>query len=362
MKIEKLNKLLTFVVGLTIVVNIINIINVLFFSTDFLHLTSQIQLVANFVASQDIQSINTLLDIVKNTIEVLHSLRIVFSVGTALISIGVLFIFKLLTKRTCKYPSIFNYASLLIVSLLTIFVQIKIMPSFSSFTNILLIVTAILGIAIAIGCIVASLFSLQKIFMSDQFKAKDLSFDLIKILSLVAGLYMAAIIITRVGIYIIASVAVKEIDLAAIIDVMNYIDIDWNAIIPQEIMGTGVISANSIDMFINRLADQYILSFVTIFVQNQILNFVRFLIFKNILVYIIGLFTASGLLFSVKAKFAYKSYVLLSLLVIALLVFLVYIAGLLGIIIGIGYLICIGLICLDLYKESDSTFVIGKNK
>lgn len=352
MTIQKLNKLFIGVIAITIFAYVLNIVDLSFFANDFTQVTSQIQRIAGFIPDQDVQRINSILDFLNNSVDVIKTFLITVSVLAGIASIIGLFLIKLFADRVEKYKSIFSYSGLIITAAATIYVQLKLIPSFDGLISLILILATFLMLAISVVYVVVGIVGIYKLVMSDDFKASALAFDFAKVLSFIFIFYTIVIIATRVSLYMSVVVLVQEIDLAALIDVMNYIDIDWTTIIPPVILSTGIVTNDSINLVINNLADQYILSYASNIIQNIVLSFSRSIIFNNIVAYISLLITGVGILYTAQNKFEYRNYIAIGLMATASIVGFVYIGGLLINLLAIGFVACIALIIVDILKHS----------
>lgn len=352
MSIKKLNKLFIGVITLTVFAYLLEVFDLSFFAGDLSQITANIQLVFNFIPDQSVQQINSILDILNNTTDVVKTLFITLTVLSAVASLICLFIVKLFADRIVKYKSFFSYSGLIIVATVTAYTQFKLMPTFTGLISFILILATCLIIVMMVTYIAIGTVGLYKLIMSEQFKSGQISFDIAKVLSFILVFYTGVIIATKVSLYISATVLVKEIDLAAMIDVMNYINIDWNQVLPPVVLSSGVITGDSINLVINNLADQYVLSYASSFVQNLILSLSRSLIFNNLIVYTVSLISGLGLLYTANVKFEYREYVAIGLMALAAILGFVYISSLIVNLIAIGLVACIGLMCLELYKTS----------
>lgn len=351
MTIEKLNKIFIGVIFVTIFAYVLNVIDLSFFANDFTQVTSQIQLIANFIPDQEVQNINSVIDIMNNTAGVIRSLLITISVLSGIASIIGLFIIKIFADRVSKYKSFFSYSGLIIASAATAYIQYRLFPSFNGLVSMILIFATIAIIVISLVYIAIGIHGIYKVVMSDVFKASQLAFDVAKVLSFIFVFYTFAIIATRISLYMSLVVLVKEIDLAALIDVMNFININWESYIPEAILSTGIVSNDSINLVINNLADQYLLSYASTFVQNLVLNISRSIVFNNIVAYVSGLTAGLAILYTAKTKFEYRNYVAIALMVIVAVIGFVYIGGLIVNLLALGFVVCIVLIALDILKQ-----------
>lgn len=351
MTMEKLNKIFIGVIVVTVFAYILNIVDLSFFANDFTQITSQIQMIAGFIPDQEVQNINSIIDVLNNTAGVVRSLLVIISVLSGLATVIGLFIIKVFADRVTKYKSVFGYSGLIIAAAATLYMQYHLLPSFNGLISMILIAATILIIIMSIIYIIIGAIGIYKVVISDDFKANQLSFDIAKVLSFIFVFYTVAIIATRISLYMSAVALVKEIDLGALIDVMNYINVDWESYIPQAILSTGVISNDSINLVVNNLADQYVLSYASTFVQNIILNVSSSVIFNNIVAYVSAFAAGVGILYTAQTSFDYKNYVAIALMVTLAIIGFVYIGGLLINLLAIGFVVCVALICLDIFKQ-----------
>lgn len=351
MTMEKLNKIFIGVIVVTVFAYILNIVDLSFFANDFTQITSQIQMIAGFIPDQEVQNINSVIDIMNNTAGVVRSLLVTISVLSGLATVIGLFIVKVFADRVTKYKSFFGYSGLIITAGATLYMQYRLFPSFNGLISMILIAATMLIMIMSVIYIIIGVVGIYRVIMSDDFKANQLAFDLAKVLSFIFVFYTVAIIATRISLYMSVVVLVKEIDLAALIDVMNYINIDWESYIPQAILSTGVVSNDSINLVVNNLADQYVLSYASTFIQNLILNLSSSVIFNNIVAYVSGFAAGVGILYTAQTNFDYKNYVAIALMVTVAVIGFVYIGGLIINLLAIGFVVCIALICLDIFKE-----------
>ncbi len=349
--INKLNKLFIVVIIATIVAYLIDIINLSFFANDFTQITGQIQMISGLIPDQDVQNINATLDFVNNTANIVRTLLITISLFAGIASVIAVLITKLFADRITKFQSVFSYCGLIIASFCSAYLQFRIFPRFDGVLSLVLIIVTLAIIAISILYLVIGIMGLAKFVKSDKFKAGQVGFDLAKILSVIFIFYVVAILSIRTSLYISVTVLVQEIDLASLIDVMNYINIDWETIIPPAIFATGIISSEKIDFVINNLADQYILNSLSLIIQNVVLDMSRSIIFTNMIAYITTLISGLGILYVAKNKVDYKEIIVLVLMAIMAVVGFIYLNSFLVNLLAIGFIFAIGLVGLEVYKQ-----------
>lgn len=351
MKIEKLNKLFIGVILITVFAYIVNIVDVSFFANNLEQITSKLALITKFIPAQDVQQIKTLLDVLNNATNVIKAFFAVVAAVSGVVSvIGLLFI-KLFAGRAEKYQSFFNYCGLIITSAVTVFMQYRLMPSFNGLVSLFVIFATVLMIAFSICYIIIGVMGLYKVVMSDDFKINEIYTEIAKVISFILIFYTGVIIIGKINVYMSVAVLVKEIDLASLIDIMNYIKVDWEAVLPPVVLSTGYISPASINLFINNIVDQYVLDIVSKFIQDVVLSTASSFIFNNMLTYITAVVTAVGILYSTHLKFDYQKYLLLALMATALVINYVFIGGLIASLLSLGYIVSMVLIVIDLVKE-----------
>lgn len=349
--IQKLNKAFIAVIIITIFGYLLQVIDLSFFANDFTQIASQVQMVSAFIPAQDVQNINALLDFANNTAGVIRAILVTFAVLSAIASVVMLAITKVFANRLDKYKSVFTYCGLLIASSANVYLQFSIFPTFTGLISAIVIFASILIILISIGYIGVALFGLYKFVTSDDFNAAALGFDFAKVLSFIFIFIAGVHIALEISMYMSVSVLVQEIDLAAMIDVMNYIDIDWETILPPALFASGLLSADKIDFLINNVADQYLLSFGSKMIQDMILGISRTIIFDNVVAYVSAIVTGFGILYTVKKKFEYQNYVAIGLMALMIVIGFVYIGGLVANLLTIGFIACIILVALDIYKQ-----------
>lgn len=354
MKIEKLNKLNKLFIGVIIIAlfaYIINVIDISFFANNLEQITSKLALITNFIPAQDVQQINNVLDILNNATNVIKAFFVVVASISGVVSIIGLLLIKLFAGRVAKYQSFFNYCGLIITAGVTVYMQYRLMPSFDGLVSLFVMGATLLIIGFSIVYVIVGVTGLYKLVMSDEFKINEIYTEIAKVISFILIFYTGVIIIGKINVYMSVAVLVKEIDLASLIDVMNYIKVDWNAIIPPVVLSTGYVSPDSINLFINNVADKYILDTVSKFVQEIILSTSSSFIFNNMLSYVTAIVTAAGILYTTHIKFDYQKYLLLGLMATALVINYAFIGGLIASLLSLGYIVCMILIFIDLVKE-----------
>ncbi len=352
MTIKNMNKGLLGLIITSVILYIINIIDISFFANGFTQITSQLQMVASFIPSQDVQNFNSILQLANNTANVVNTLLVVIAIGSAVASLVSLLVIKLFASRLEKYNSIFNYCGVIIASAFSIYLHYKLIPSFSGLISLLLIILTLAILLISIVYIVISIFGIYNLVMSEEYNVGQAGFDLAKVLSFIIIFYTIAIISIKTSMYLSMTVLVQEIDLAAVIDIMNFIDIDWSSVLPASVLATGIVTPQRIDLVINNFADQYLLDYASQVIQNVVLSFSRTVIFDNLVAYITTLVGGIGILAVSKNNVKFNDYVTIGLLAITALVSFVYIGGLLIDILAIGFVLCLVLISLDIYKNT----------
>lgn len=351
MTIKNINKGLLGLIIISVIMYIINIIDVSFFANDFTQITSQLQMVASFIPSQDVQNFNSVLQLANNTASVVNTLLVTIAIGSTVASLVSLIVIKVFATRLEKYNSVFNYCGVIIASAFSIYLHLKFIPAFSGLISLLLIFMMLAILLISLIYIVISIFGIYQLVMSEEYNVGKAGYDLAKVLSFIIIFYTISIISIKTSMYVSVTVLVQEIDLAAVIDVMNFININWINVLPASVLATGVVTPERINLVINNLADQYVLDYASQVVQNLVLSFSRSIIFENIVAYITTLVGGIGILVVAKNNIKFNDYVTIGLLAITALVSFVYIGGLLVDILAIGFVLCLVLISLDIYKN-----------
>lgn len=351
MTIGKLNKSFIGVIIFTGLAYILYVIDLSLFANDFSQITSQIQMIAGLIANQDVQRINSLLDFLNNSANVMRMFLVTTAILSAIASVLGLMLIKLFVTRLGKYQSIFNYSGLIITAAFTIYLQLRLLPEFDGFISLIVIFATFLIITIAAIYLIVGITGIYQLIMLEDFKLSAIAYDFAKVLSFIFIFYTIAIITTRVSLYMSVVILVQEIDLAALIDVMNYIEIDWTTTLPPVIFSTGYLSAEMIDLAVNNLADKYILDFASSFIQSLILSFSRSIIFENIVAYVLTLIASVGIMYTAQTNFENRNYVTMGLMATVSIAGFIYIGGLLSSLLALGFVTCIGLMILDILKQ-----------
>ncbi|WOO87772.1 hypothetical protein RZE82_02255 [Mollicutes bacterium LVI A0039] len=349
--IQKSNKALIGVIAFAVIAYVVNIINLSLFASDFTQITAQIQMISGFIPDQDVQTMDSILSFANNAALVVRMLLVTIAAISALASLIGLGLLKFFASRAAKYNSFFSYCGVIIAASANLYIQYSLHPTFDGIISLILIGATALIVGVSVFMLVAGVHGLYKVVMADDFKAGQIGLEVARVLSLIIVFYIAAIVAIKVTMYVAVSIFVQSIDLASMIDIMNYINVDWEAIIPVAVMSTGIISADKIDLLLNNLADQYVLNYASTFIQDLILNVSSSIIFKGIVTYIATFIAGLGVLFTAKTDFEFRNFAALGLVTLTTVLSVIYVGGILVNILAIGYVVCIILIGLEIYKQ-----------
>ncbi len=324
---QKLNKAIIGVIIFTIVAFLINIIDISLLAGDFTQITSQLQMVAGFIPDQTVQNAQAVLDMINNTTAVIKTVLAIVATVSLIVTLVSLGLLKYFVNKTEKETTIFNST---IMSLVAGFITYNELTSFPALSGLTGLVNGLLSVTIIVVAVISLVLGLKTLYTT--FKESDSDFvlagyEFAKVISFIFAFYIISIVLTKVALYMSVTALVTEINLGAAIDIMNYIDVDWNTVLPAAVQNLGIISGAQIDVLINKAFDQYVLSFASTGIQNIVLNIARSLIFANIGIYLVGLVTSIVTIFADKIETEYNSYIILGLILVTALIGLVYLSG-----------------------------------
>lgn len=344
--------LLLLIIFATIVYTI-NVIDISFFASDFTSISTNLQAVARFIPDQTMQHIEVLLELISNATTAFKLVSIGLTIFSACATvIGLLFV-RFFVKRVQRNQSIFNYLGLLVTSGYVGYSQVTSLGNLNTLPQILIY---LLSIVTAFFCGAVFIVGIKKFydFLSTNWKTFNylqISMELIKTFSFVAIFYVTVILVSKGAIYITIAGFINQIDLASLIDIMNYINIDFNELLPQELIESGIISSGQINILINNVFDQYVLNYLSSIIHNIGLRIARNLIFTDMISYILVLAGSIGLIFSSNRADEYSKYVVIALSLFMSLVCFVFLNSIVLTICGVAFAAIVVLMSLELLKE-----------
>lgn len=355
--LKQLDKVFILLIIFSVIVYTVNIVDISFFASNFEALANNIQGVAGFIPEQTIQNIQVVLEIIGNATTAYKLFVIGISIFSALATVLGLLVLKYFVKRVVNSQTLFNYLGLIVISAYLGFSQFKDLGnSFSNLNSL----PQFLIFALTLTIMLVSGFTLivgVKKFIDylrknwKTFNYRDISYELIKTFSFIAIFYVSVIIIGKFAIYVTVAGCINQIDLAALIDIMNLVNVDLESIIPPEIFESGLITSGQLDMIINNVFDQYILDYASTIIQNIGLNIARTIIFADIVKYVFVFGGSVSLIILTVREIKYSNYIIIAIASLLALLCLVFLSGLVLSICAIAFLIIVLLMCLDVFKE-----------
>ncbi len=352
---QNLNKAIIAVIIASVIAFVINIIDISLLAGDFTQLASKVQLFAGFIPDQTIQNGKAIIEIINDTTLVIKTVLAIVATVSFVVTLISLSVLNLFVKKVGQQATIFNSTVMTVIAGFIAYNEITSFPSLSGFTGFIngIVVAAI--IAVAVISLVVGVKNVIEAFKESDQDFVLAGYEFAKVVCFIIAFYIGSIILTKVSLYISATVLVTEIDLAAAIDIMNYIDVDWNTILPAVVQNLGVISDNQIDLVINKLFDQYVLSFASTTVQNIVLSIARSLIFANIGLYLLGLATSIATIFAQKIGTVYNDYIILGLILITAVIGLFYLSGFIFTLLSLALIGCSIFVVIGIIKKLSTT-------
>lgn len=318
MNINKTNKSLTVLLIITLITYGLKIFKITFFSNsfaDFIKNTNIISLIVN-KTTIDAEQVQLAFNFLNNASDGIKTIFIILAVFALLSTIVTLFVVKIFAKRTSKYNSLFSNSGLLLTSIFALYTQYKFLPSLNNFYNGLIVLVSVITIIVLVITLIISTKNIIDIIKRNKSNFSVFGYDIAKVLTLIIIVITGSVISIKMGSYIVVAVIINSIDFAKLINIMDIVSIDWNSILPPFIQSIEIINPLTINMFINNLFDQYVLSFVTDAFHKFSLSIARSIIFSGIYMYISSLLLAISYLVGSKLKFAYKDYIMIAILVV----------------------------------------------
>ncbi len=350
--VKKLNKGLLLVIIGSIVLYIASITNIVLWGNDFESINLQIQKLIEFSSIDVLSQYNNIVTFAFDFLASIKSILIIILFAIAFITIIELFFIKFFAKRLTVSNSLFDNCSVLIVAFITIFTQLKIIMPITNISNLIMIsVIAILIISIAY--IVLCSKNIYNILSSPTFDLIKSSLDITKVSSLILAIYCGVTILFKGVIYIGFYVIIKQIDIAYFIDIMNYITVDWNNVLPPAVLASNLINAESINLAINNFFDIYVFSFISLFIQNILISLTQMIVLNNIVSLVIGLVGAVSLIYISKLDFEYKNITFITIMAVMIIFTNIYLQGFITSFVNLGFVISIILFGFDYFKKND---------
>lgn len=293
-KLHKFKPAILIALIATIVVYIINIVNVALFANNITDVTSTIGTLSKFVDQQYIDAATEVINVATGALTAYKS----FTIG--LLVIGGLFttIVICITRWTqSKYEKSSKLLYLILFTLLSAYIAYSSVTGFESPNNFPAMLMLLLNIYNLVLFTVLTVFG--GITACKQFKADFHKQAWVKTGATIIGSFSLIVIILlsvnvffRGVMYISVASFISSIDLGALINIMDYVNIDFSSILPDLVGASGVITQSQIDTVVNNFFDQSVLAFASTQLHQFLNGIALNIIFNNFVIVVIGLGTS----------------------------------------------------------------------
>lgn len=291
---------------------IANIINTLLSNTNFTELLDKASFIELVVNNELISKIEQFAVILNNGIEIFK----VIIVGTMCLQLFILIFLNslsnLIYKKLQKNESLFLYIASLGMNGYLIYYLLMNFSMKSGVIGSLIPVALLINIIVVTYLLIRTLKPAIKFFEA-YFKALDyqkLAEDLLKLAAILIIIISGVILITKLSIYIFVAMMIKQIDLASLINLSDYVNIDLKSIIPQEYSQYKQVLDQSVAITADRAFDTYILDNLSALLHNLLIKFEGKLVLNNILIYIVSLVAGCSLIVIPRKQIGNKNYLI----------------------------------------------------
>lgn len=332
---------------------LVNMVNVGVFANDITDLAGNLGVFANYVDQSVIDVANQALSIMNSALFVFKAITI-SSLAFSLIAIIVLLaIVKYFTKRLANQESIFNYIAIIASSGYLSYYLFNSFGKVNNFLQILTFIVNLLVFALAIALAVYGVIHFVKYFKDnfESFQFEYVGIELLKVFSLVVAILAGINIAAKLLVLASVSSIISQVDIASVVDIMDYINVDITQMFPQLAAVFGSLSQAQIDTVINGLFDQYVLGYASNVVQNLMQGLANDIILNNIVGYIVAMVSAIATLVIYKKDYKTTIYGAIGLGFFTSIIIMIFVPGFLFKLCAIGIAAAVIVLCFKLAQE-----------
>ncbi len=278
----------------TIVVYVFNIITTGLYANDFAQITSNVQNLSNLFEGEQLKMIMNVVDIATGALLAYKAFSIGIIFLTAVFTIVIICLIRFMQDKHKKTNKTLYLIILTLLSGYLAYFSIQGLKIDSGLAAMSLLALNVYNFIVFLLVTIFGIHAVYKQFKQDfqkQAWIKNGS-TIIASLSLVLIVLLTINIAFKVIVYISIVSFITSIDLANLIDVMDYINVDLAALLPSIVGSGGIVSQAQAELFINQLADKSILAYASNMLHQVLSSFSFKLIFDNLVVIGIGFITA----------------------------------------------------------------------
>ncbi len=275
-----------------IVAYIINIFNILMFGANLDSITGKTAIIEPFLNNDIISKSQQIAEVVTNGVAIIK----VLIVGTFIASLITLLILNainyLITRRLDKEEGLFAYIATLAMNAYLIYYLITNITFKQDLIASLITLAFLVNLCVVIWQFVRTIkpaSAYMKVYFT-ELDYEKLAYDILKLSALLITVIAALMTITKLSIYFMIANMINQIDLASMINISDYISIDLQAIIPNELKEMLPVFDQSLDLAIDKAFDTYVLDNITNLLHRILINFEGNIVLNNIAIYLFSIF------------------------------------------------------------------------
>lgn len=278
----------------TIVVYIINIVNVALFASNITDLTSTVSTFSKFIDQQYLDAATEVINVASGALMAYKS----FTIG--LLVIGAVFttiVISIVRWTQTKYEKSSKLLYLVLFTLLSAYIGYSSVTGFESpngFASVLMLLLNIYNFVVFLMLTVFGAIYTCKQFKADFHKQAWIrsGATIIGSFSLIVIILLSINVFFKLTVYIATVRFISAIDLGALINIMDYVNIDFSSVLPELVGANGVVTQSQIDTVVNNFFDQSVLAFASTQLHQFLNGIALNIIFKDFLIIVIGLGTS----------------------------------------------------------------------
>lgn len=335
-----------------IVAFLVNIFNILMYGTNLESITGKTALIERFVDNDVLAKSQQVAELINNGIAVIK----VLIVGTLLAQLITLLILNainyIIAKRLNKKEGLFAYIATLAMNAYIAYYLISKITMKQDLIASLITLALLINLCVVIWQFISRIKP-ASVFMKEYFANLDyaeLAYDFLKLSALLIIVAATLVTITKFSIYLMVANMIKQIDLASMINLSDYITIDLQAIVPEQLQEALPVFDQSVDLMVDKAFDTYVLDNVTNLVHRVLINFEGNIILNNIAIYLFSIFGSIAVAVLPSKTVENKNIVIAVIAAVVAVLCFAYIGSMFIIVGATGLLIGAGLLLIDLVK------------
>ncbi len=258
----------------------------------------------------------------------------------------------LLQKRITIRESLFAYLGIFAINLYVIYYILTTISFEQSIIASLITLALLINLCVIIWNTIVIIKPANK-FMKAYFTNLDyqgLAYDFLKISALLVLIAAAIISITKIAVYLMIASVIKQIDLASMINLSDYLTIDLKEMMPKDLIDLLPVVNQSLDIVVDQAFDTYVLDNVTRLLHQVLINFEGKFVLNNLAIYLMSIVGTSTLLALPSKEIENKNYILMIISAIVALLLFIYVTNVIFLIGASGLVAATALLAINEFK------------